>query len=203
MGKKIFRVNHNIKTNEVLLIDEIGNKCGVVPLHEALTRAETAELDLVEVSPNSQPPVCKIIDFGKFKYELEKQERKQKAKNKGSDLKEIRLSLNINDNDLQVKRRKALEFLAKKHKVKLNIRLKGREMAYGDKAREMINKFFQSLEGRAKIEQEMKRLGTQFLIVLAPETSVPKKIAKEDEKPENIKEVIEDDVVEDADDALL
>lgn len=202
MGKKFFRVNHNIKSSEILLIDEMGNKGGVVPLHEALKRAEAAELDLVEVSPNAQPPVCKIIDFGKFKYELEKQERKQKAKNKGSDLKEIRLSLNINDNDLQVKRRKALEFLAKKHKVKLNIRLKGREMAYGDKAREMINKFFQSLEGKAKIEQEMKRLGAQIQIVLAPETSTPKPQKVED-KTVAVKEVLLDEMEKDPDDDLL
>lgn len=168
MGKKFWRVNHNIHAKEVFLVDETGYKCGIVPLYEAKQRAEQAELDLVEVAPNSQPPVCKIIDFGKFKYEQEKQERKQKARNKGSDLKEIRLSLNINDNDFQVKVRKGQEFLQKRNKVKVNVRLKGREMSFMDKARLMLEKYFTAMQGTAKIEQATKRLGTQFIMIMAP-----------------------------------
>ncbi len=170
MGKNFFRINHNIRAREVFLVDENGQVLGNVLLQDALQKAQIAELDLVEVSPNAKPPVCKILDFGKFKYEVEKQERKQKAKNKSADLKEIRLSLNIDDNDLNVKIRKAKEFLQKKHKVKVSLMLKGREAMFSDKAREVINSFYSKMDGMAKIEVPMKRLGKNWQITMAPET---------------------------------
>ncbi len=169
MGKNFFRVNHNIRAREVFLVDEGGQVVGNTLLQEALQKAQNVELDLVEVSPNANPPVCKILDFGKFKYEIEKQERKQKAKNKSADLKEIRLSLNIDENDLNVKIRKAREFLQKKHKVKISLMLKGREAMFADKAKEKINSFYTNMSGMAKVEVPMKRLGKSWQLTMAPD----------------------------------
>ncbi|MBU0647656.1 translation initiation factor IF-3 [Patescibacteria group bacterium] len=184
-------MNEKIQAPEVFLVDENKQPVGTVSREQALQMARAAGLDLVEISPKAQPPVCKIIDYGKHKYELEKQAKKQRAKNKGQDQKEIRLSLNIEENDLQVKAKKAREFLEKKHKVKITLRLKGREMAFSDKSREMLDSFYQRMKGRAKIESEAKRLGRQWQMTMAPDPDwSPKKATKaesetaEDEKKE-------------------
>lgn len=174
MAKKFYRINHQIRATEVFLIDENSNPIGKIPVYEARQLAEKAELDLVEVSPNAQPPVCKIIDFGKFKYEIEKLARKQKARNKGQELKEVRFSVRIEDNDFQVKLNRTRGFLEKRHKVKISMQLRGREMAFQDKAREMMMDIVKKLEDVSKVEQPIKRLGKQFLVILAPD-SKPKK----------------------------
>lgn len=167
--KKFYRVNEQIRIPEVFLIDENGNKIGKISNREALDMARRAELDLVEVSPNSRPPVCKIIDFGKFKYELEKQARKQRAKNKGQEMKEVRLSFRIEKNDFDIKLKKARKFLEKQHKLKVSLRLRGREMAYQDLAKEKILQFIDALKDISKIEQDMKKMGKNYFILLAPE----------------------------------
>ena len=178
--KKVFaRVNEQIRVPEVFLVDEDGNALGRISRDEALSRARSAELDLVEVSPKAQPPVCKIIDYGKYKYEQEKQAKKQRAKNKAQDQKEIRLSLNIEENDLKVKSKKAQEFLEKRHKVKVNLMLKGREMAFKDKAFEILNNFVARMEGLGKIEVPVKKLGRQFQLIMAPTGGKRKETAPE------------------------
>ncbi len=161
MAKKFNRVNHQIRVPEVFLIDEAGNKVGSISTHEARQMAERAELDLVEMSPNAKPPVCKIIDYGKFKYELEKQARKQRARNKGQDLKEVRFSVRIEENDFEVKLNRARKFLEKRDKVKISLQLRGREMAHQDRAMDMMRRIMDDLKDISKIEQELKRMGKQ------------------------------------------
>lgn len=188
LAKKFYRINHMIKAPEVFVIDENSNPVGKISSYEARQMAERAELDLVEVSPNARPPVCKIIDFGKFKYEIEKLARKQKAKNKGQELKEIRFSVRIEENDYQVKLNRVKGFLEKRHKVKISMQLRGREMAFQDKAREMMSNIQKSLEEISKVEQPMKRLGKQFIMILAPDSKPkPKPSTGTDAKaiPEN------------------
>lgn len=166
---KFFRVNEQIRFPEVFLVDENGNPIGKVSNREALEMARRAELDLVEVAPNARPPVCKIVEFGKFKYELEKQARKQRAKNKGQDMKEIRLSYVIEKNDFEIKVKQARKFLSRQHKLKISLRLKGRELAYQDLAKEKILNFYDQLKDIAKIEQELKKLGKNYFMLLAPD----------------------------------
>jgi translation initiation factor IF-3 len=194
LAKKFFRVNHQIRVPEVYLIDESGNIIGNISLQEALSRAQGIQLDLVEVSPNATPPVCKIIDFGKFKYELEKQERKQKARNKAQELKEIRFSVRIDDHDFGIKTEKARSFLKKRHKVKITIQLRGREMAYQDRAREMLNSIISQLKDMSKIEQELKRMGNRFFVVLAPDHKPVPKVAENPMEQTEKKVIIEDNL---------
>jgi len=177
---KFFRVNEQIRVPEVFLVDEAGTPIGRISNREALDRARQAELDLVEVSPNTNPPVCKIVDFGKFKYELEKQARKQRARNKGQDMKEIRLSFRIEKNDLGIKLKKARSFLEKQHKLKVTLRLHGRELSYQDLAKQKILTFIDQLKDIAKVEQELKKLGKNYFVLLAPDLG-----KKLDEKSEN------------------
>ena len=118
------------------------------------------------------------MDFGKYKYEMEKQQRKQRAKNKGQDLKEMRLSLNINENDLMIKVNKTKDFLEKKHKVKITLRLKGREVTQYDAAKQIMEDYYKRLDGMAKIETPAKKMGRQWHMVILPDPDWSKKTAK-------------------------
>lgn len=125
----------------------------MVPIAKAQALAWEQEVDLVEVSPDARPPVCKLIDFGKFKYRQEKAERKQKAKQKKIEIKGIRLTLKIGKHDLEVKQKQALRFLQQGHKVKVEMLLRGRERAHFDLAREIINNYLNNLGENAIVEQ--------------------------------------------------
>jgi len=171
----------NIRVPEVFLVGDNGEAYGNVSLTEALRRAQEAELDLVEIAPEARPPVCKIVDYGKFKYELEKQAKKQKAKNKSQDMKELRFSMRIEEHDLEMKIKKAEDFLKKQHKLKLTLRLQGREMAFLDKGRQKMLSFLEKLEPISKIEQPLKKMGKQFIVILAPDLG-----RKPKEQPEKI-----------------
>lgn len=126
--------------------------------------AYQAGLDLVEINPHTSPPICKLIDFGKYKYELEKEERKRRAKTKGPQVKEIRISLKIEKHDFQIKLKRAREFLEKGDKIKLVLPLLGRENIFRDKAIEMINKF--KIELGVEFEEPPKKLGNRFIGLL-------------------------------------
>jgi len=130
-----------------LLIDENGNKLGEVGNFEAMRIAKEHQLDLVEISPNSHPPVCKIMDFGKFKYDLAKADKKNHQNLKNSELKEIRLSANIDQHDLSFKAKKAKDFLEKGHSVKISLRLVGRENIFADRAISVFDRFAEIAEG--------------------------------------------------------
>jgi translation initiation factor IF-3 len=161
-------VNEYIRISPVRLIDESGQQVGVVPTDQALQMAREQELDLVEIVPNTRPPVVKIMDFGKYQYQKAKEEQQQKAKQKKTEVKGIRLGLRTDDHDLDVRRKQAEKFLAQGNKVKIEIRLRGREKAHQPLARETLKNFILSITAPNKIEQEIKKFPGGFNVVIAP-----------------------------------
>jgi translation initiation factor IF-3 len=168
---KSFRANRRITAPIVLLIDETGDTKGPTPIEEALALAEAAELDLVEVNPKGDMPICKIMDFGQFKYERDKKMQKQKANTKKTDTKTIRLSVRIGEHDLEVRLNKAKNFLLKGDKVKVEIRLKGRERQHPQAGAEVINKFLTKLKAIEElniiIEESLTKQENSFNMLLA------------------------------------
>ena len=162
------RINQNIENNEVRLIDENGEMVGVVPLSAALERAQAAGLDLVEVSPNAAPPVCKILDYGKFKYEAQKKASAARRKQRVIDVKEIKMRPNIDSNDYNIKMRKIYEFLSDGDKVKVTLRFRGRELAHQDIAMSLLERVRDELGETAKVEQFPKMEGRQMVMIMAP-----------------------------------
>jgi len=146
LAAKKQRINNQIRVPEVRLIDDKGEQRGVVPIQEALTLAADAGLDLVEVSPNANPPVCKILDFGKYKYEQEKKMREAKKNQTQIKLKEIRMQPKIEKHDLQFKTKHVIEFLSEGNKVKVTIRFRGRELAHTELGRVVLEKVLALLE---------------------------------------------------------
>jgi len=162
------RVNNRIRAREVLLIDEDGTRVGVVSLREALALAEERGLDLVEVAPNAVPPVCRILDYGKFRYEQTKKEREARKHQKQAELKEVRLKPKTDDHDLEIKAKQARKFLLSGDKVKFTVRFRGREMAHPDIGREMLEQIAEELRDIATIEQRPLMEGRALSLLLAP-----------------------------------
>jgi translation initiation factor IF-3 len=152
------RINEQIGASEVILIDENGKSLGVVPRDEALKRAQDQGLDLVQVASGANPPVTKILDYKKFLYSKEKEKRKQRASQRKKGLKEIRISLSISPHDLEVKQKRAKEFLKDGHKLRISLKLIGRENKFGEKGFEIIKNFCQDID--AQIEERPKREGS-------------------------------------------
>jgi len=146
-------------------VDENGNHQGEVAIEDALDQARQKGFDLIEVAPKAKPPVCKIIDFGKFKYQQEKAEQKAKQKQKKVELKGIRLTLKMGEHDLEVRIKQAKKFLEKGDKVKVEMRLRGREMAHQDLARKKITKYIESFED-IQIEQPITRQGRLYSVII-------------------------------------
>lgn len=166
--KKFIRINERIRVPEVRLVGPEGNQLGVVAIQKALELAEQHGLDLVEVAPQAAPPVCRIIDFSKFKYDQEKKEREAKKHQHQSQLKEIRLKPNIDDHDYQVKVRQALTFLNKKDRVKVELFFKGRQMEHLDLGRKVLDKFISDTQHEAQLEKEPLLEGRVMSFVIAP-----------------------------------
>ncbi len=162
------RVNTRIRAREVLLIDEDGTRVGVVPLREALALAEERGLDLVEVAPNAVPPVCRVLDYGKYRYEQTKKEREARKHQKQAELKEVRLKPKTDDHDLEIKAKQARKFLLAGDKVKFTVRFRGREMAHPDIGREMLEQIAEQLRDVATIEQRPLMEGRALSLMLAP-----------------------------------
>ncbi|MEE2527323.1 translation initiation factor IF-3 [Hyphobacterium sp. HN65] len=162
------RVNHDIRVPRVLLIDENGEKQGIMPVDAAIEAAEEAGLDLVEVSPNADPPVCKILDYGKLKYQEQKKKAEARKKQKTQDIKEIKLRPNIDIHDYQVKTKAMTRFFEDGDKVKVTLRFRGREMAHQDRGMEVMNRVKEDFAALAKVEFEPKLEGRQMTMVLAP-----------------------------------
>lgn len=150
------------------LIDENGEQIGVVSTEQALEMAKVRELDLVEIVPNTRPPVVKIMDFGKYQYQKAKEAQQQKSKQKKTEIKGLRIGLRTDDHDIEVRKKQTEKFLSAGHKVKIEIRLKGREKAYQNLAREALHNFIKSITVSNKIEQEIKRFPGGFNVVIAP-----------------------------------
>jgi translation initiation factor IF-3 len=156
-----YRANEGIRVPSVRVIGAEGEDLGIMPTHRAIGLAEAAELDLVEVAPTAQPPVCRIIDYGQFKYQKEKEFKAKKVHARKVEVKGIRLSVKIGEHDLDIRREKAKEFLEDGQKVKIEIILRGREKAHGDIAGKRIQEFIDSLmkEFELFVEQPVKRQG--------------------------------------------
>lgn len=151
------------------MIDEAGNQLGVMPTGEALRLARERELDLVEVAPLAKPPVCKIMDFGKFQYQQSKQDRLSKSKQKKIELKGIRIGIRTDEHDLEFKKTQIEKFLTKGNKVKIEIVLRGREKAHRELAKTSLESFIRSIAVPYKIEQEVKSFPGGFNSVIIPE----------------------------------
>jgi translation initiation factor IF-3 len=162
------RVNEQIGVPEVRLIDENGDNIGVVSRDDALTRAAEAGLDLVEISPGATPPVCKILDYGRFKYEDQKKKSEARKRQKTIDVKEIKMRPNIDQHDYEVKMRSIQRFLADGDKVKVTLRFRGREMAHQELGLKVLDRVRQELDEVAKVEQFPKLEGRQMIMVVAP-----------------------------------
>jgi translation initiation factor IF-3 len=165
---KLPAANNKIKAEKVRLVDDKGQMLGVLDIKEAISKAKSLNLDLVEVSPNAKPPVCKIIDYGKYKYELQKRAAIAKKKQKTVDIKEIKIRPNIGDNDYNIKLKATLKFLQEGNKVKISMRFRGREIAKQEIARDIFLRVKEDTEEIAKIEVEPKMEMRQLLMILAP-----------------------------------
>lgn len=165
------RVNDQITVDKVRLVDAEGNMAGVVTTREALRAAEEAGLDLVEISPNADPPVCKILDYGKYKYEQQKKAAEARKKQKTVDVKEIKIRPGIEDHDYEVKMRNARRFLEDGDKVKVTMRFRGREMAHQDIGQKLLVEMRTELSDVCKVELEPRLEGRQMIMVLVPDTT--------------------------------
>lgn len=166
-------INHEIEAPSVRLVDENGEMVGIVATTEAIRSAKDVGLDLVEVSPNAEPPVCKILDFGKYKYEQQKKAQEARKKQKTIDVKEVKIRPGIEEHDFQVKMRNVHRFLEKGDKVKISMRFRGREMAHQDIGLKVLERMKEEVLEKSKIEQEPKLEGRQMIMILAPEQTSP------------------------------
>jgi translation initiation factor IF-3 len=162
------RINQEIRVPQVQLIDNTGANKGVVDTQTALSMAETAGLDLVEISPNSSPPVCKILDFGKYKFQSQKKAAEARKKQKIVEVKEIKLRPMIDDHDYDVKMRSMKRFFEEGDKVKITLRFRGREMAHQELGYKLLNRVKDDIATIAKIESEPRFEGRQMVMMLAP-----------------------------------
>ncbi|MBR6729826.1 MAG: translation initiation factor IF-3 [Alphaproteobacteria bacterium] len=162
------RINEQITNPQVRLILSTGENIGIISTKEALKKAEEAGLDLIEIAPNDSCPVCKILDFGKYKYEMQKRKADARKKQKTIEVKEIKFTSNIGENDYLVKMRAAKRFLESGNKVKFTLRFRGREMSYVDLGTEVLKRAISDLEGVGKVESEPKLEGRQMGMMMAP-----------------------------------
>ncbi len=162
-----YPINEQIRDKEVRVISADGEQLGIMSAKEAQKLAAEAELDLVKISPNAKPPVCKIIDYGKFRYEMMRKEKEAKKKQRIIETKEVRLSPNIEENDLNTKINMARKFLTKGDKVKVTLRFRGRELAYVNQSKVILDDFAEKLSDVAVIEKPAKFEGRSMIMYLA------------------------------------
>lgn len=168
------KINEEIRDKEVRVIDEDGTMVGVLKIEDALALAEERKLDLVNVSPNAKPPVCKILDYGKYRYEAQKREKEAKKKQKTIQVKEIRLSTFIEEHDINVKAKTAVKFLKEGDKVKVSLRFRGRERDYTAKGRQVMDTFAEVCSEYGVIEKKPTFEGRSLTMFLAPKTDKDK-----------------------------
>lgn len=165
-NNNLFKINEQIKAKEIRLIDHEGKMIGITPTTDAIKMAQDVGLDLIEVSPNAAPPVCKISNFGKMKYEMQKKAADAKKKQKVVEVKEIKMTINIGKSDYETKIRHAKEFIEKGNKVKVSIRMKGREITHRDLAEKMMVEILKDTESFAKPEVNPRLEGMQMIATL-------------------------------------
>ncbi len=165
---KDMRINEEIRGKEVRLISPDQEQLGIVPVREALKMAQEMELDLVEIAPNAKPPVCRIMDFGKYKYEQSKREKEARKKQKIINVKEVKVRPNIEDHDLEVKTKNALKFLKDGDKVKVTLMFRGREMAHAELGKQLLKRVADATAEVATVERQPKVEGRNMIMILAP-----------------------------------
>ncbi|HZX21426.1 MAG TPA: translation initiation factor IF-3 [Clostridia bacterium] len=165
------QINEDIRDKEIRVIDTNGDQLGIMSAKEAQKIANSKNLDLVKVAPQAKPPVCKIMDYGKYKYEVAKREKEARKNQKTVDVKEIRLSANIEAHDLNVKASQASRFLKNGDKVKVSLRFRGRELSNTSKGQSVIREFATLLEEVGAIEREARLEGRQMIMILAPKNA--------------------------------
>ncbi|MBR1601618.1 MAG: translation initiation factor IF-3 [Alphaproteobacteria bacterium] len=161
-------INENIKAKQVRLIDADNENRGIVSIKEALAVAEEAGLDLIEISPQANPPVCKVLDYGKYRYEQQKKKNEAKKNQKVVEIKELKLRPVIETHDYEVKMKQAKKFLEQGNKVKFTMRFKGRELSANDMGKQIMSQIIEDLENCAKVDSEMKLEGRQMMMILSP-----------------------------------
>ena len=162
------RINEDIKAKQVRLIDETGENRGIVSIKEALAIADNAGLDLIEISPQTNPPVCKVLDFGKYKYEVQKRKNEAKKNQKVVNIKELKLRPAIDTHDYEVKLKQAKKFLSQGDKVKFTMRYKGRELSANNMGKEILDKIVEDLDTIGKVDSAAKLEGKQMSMILSP-----------------------------------
>lgn len=183
---KFYRINQYIQAKEVRVVDEKGNQIGVMPIFNAIQKAREAEADLIEVASGANPPVCKIINFKKFKYLEAKKEKEEKKGQKGGELKEVMFSPFIAQNDLEIRVKRIRGFLEENNKVKIRIRFSGRELGKKDFGYKILDRVLAELGDLANKEGEAKFMGKELFLILSPNKNSMQKTKEKDEaKNEN------------------
>ncbi|MFO7153185.1 MAG: translation initiation factor IF-3 [Bacillota bacterium] len=172
--EKELEVNYEIKAREVRVIDVDGKQLGIMPLREALKLAQERQLDLVKVAPQAKPPVCKIMDYGKYKYEQSKREKEARKNQKVINVKEIRMSPNIEEHDFQVRVKNALRFLEDGNKVKVTVRFRGREITHTQLGEDVLKRLAESLKEKAVVEKAPVVEGRNMVMILSPRQNTSK-----------------------------
>ena len=168
ISKQELQINEQIRDKELRVIDSDGNQLGIMSLRQALEIAEQKNLDSVKIAPQANPPVCKIIDYGKFRFEQAKREKEARRNQRVVEIKEVRLSLNIDTHDFETKKNHALRFISDGNKVKVSIRFRGREMGHPELGLEIMRKFSDAMSEVAVVEKPAKLEGRNMLMFLAP-----------------------------------
>ncbi len=179
MASKDLRVNEQIRVREVRLIDDDGEQHGIIPTTQAMELAQERGLDLVEIAPQAKPPVCKLLDYGKFKFEQDKKDRESRKKQKQVKLKEVRMQPKIEEHDLQFKTNHIRGFLEDGYKVKVTIRFRGREMAHTELGRVVLDKIIDMLEEAAVIDRPPQMEGRFMSMIVSPGTKKAQKNTEE------------------------
>lgn len=161
-------INEEIRDREVRLIDEKGNQMGIVSIAVAMSIADERGLDLVKIAPQVTPPVCKIMDYGKYRFEQGKREKEQRKNQKIIEIKEVRLSATIDTHDMEVKAKACTRFLQNGDKVKVSIRFRGRQITHGDIGLEVMNTFYEMVKDNAAIDRPAKQEGRNMFMILTP-----------------------------------
>ena len=168
ISKQELQINEQIRDKELRVIDADGTQLGIMSLRQALEIAEQKNLDLVKIAPQANPPVCKIIDYGKFRFEQAKREKEARKNQRVVEIKEVRLSLNIDTHDFETKKNHALRFISEGNKVKASIRFRGREMGHPELGLEIMRRFADAMSEVANVEKPAKLEGRTMLMFLAP-----------------------------------
>jgi len=171
------RINDQIRVNKVRLISETGEQVGVVSLAEAIAKAESVGLDLVEISPNAQPPVCKIMDFGQYHYQKERKMRDSRKKQHVVQTKEVKFGPNTEDHDFQFKKNNAMKFLKQHHKVKFTVRFRGRQLAHKDLGFKLLERLIKEIKPFVDVEGSPKNEGRTIYVIVSPKKDIDKLLA--------------------------